>query len=494
MRFVYATDLHGNRDAIEQAFKLAHDERVDAIVFGGDLTPKSVAIKLARHPDSFREEDECGEIPLLGDEVLPTSMLIEGAALCPTFTQSLRGIKRLNERVGADALARHFERTGALIIEQPNQYYDLGSMLAEQILLDKLSRFFYDASAQGRNLLQISEEEMYTVRDCVAEWFKEFEASWSVQERAEFSLKCACLLGLQQCDFEQFAPSKYIERCVLRAISNDVSMGEVTRTVEGLLKEVSEPLAEHLLETLRAECKRLFQADAYRTLIVREHINTLVRYSTIARLKLEMENPVRVAHGQAKFLQDYFLPLVREWRKSRGDRPVYAMLGNDDIQGNILLLEEAEERGELRHLHGKIHEFGNGFVIIGYSFVESLLPGVEYREWVKKGPEILADLQSLQPLVGQKRSIWVIHQPPFGCLDQVEDKHIGSQSVLQFLADFQPPLALLGHIHEAPRLTGACAVQLGKTLCVNSGGEHGKGLQAVVINTETLEIERRQVP
>ena len=58
MRFLYATDLHGNREAIEKAFSLAHSEQVDAIIFGGDLTPKSVAIKLARYPDPSKENTE----------------------------------------------------------------------------------------------------------------------------------------------------------------------------------------------------------------------------------------------------------------------------------------------------------------------------------------------------------------------------------------------------------------------------------------------------
>jgi Icc-related predicted phosphoesterase len=66
--------------------------------------------------------------------------------------------------------------------------------------------------------------------------------------------------------------------------------------------------------------------------------------------------------------------------------------------------------------------------------------------------------------------------------------------VLQFLTESQPSIALLGHIHEAPRLTGNYMIQLGKTICVNPGGEHNENLQAVLINTDNLKIERRIVP
>jgi Icc-related predicted phosphoesterase len=122
--------------------------------------------------------------------------------------------------------------------------------------------------------------------------------------------------------------------------------------------------------------------------------------------------------------------------------------------------------------------------------VETLPQKVDYREWVKADTEILYDLRSLQSQVRQKQVIWAIHHPPYGYLDQDENGIMGSKGVLGFLTESQPRLALFGHIHEAPRLTGAYITQLGKTLCVNPGGEHEEGLQAVVINTETLEIKK----
>jgi len=144
MRFVYATDLHGNRDAIEQLFTLAHKEQVDAIVFGGDLTPKSVAIKLARYPDPSKEDTgKEVETSFVGGGILPADILKKDV-MQSTFSRSLQNIKLLNEKFGADAFEEHLERKGSIIIEQTNQYYQLDSMLAEQVLLDKLISFLVE--------------------------------------------------------------------------------------------------------------------------------------------------------------------------------------------------------------------------------------------------------------------------------------------------------------------------------------------------------------
>lgn len=494
MRFVYATDLHGNRDAIEQVFALAQNENADAVVFGGDLTPKSVAIKLARYPDPSKEDIETEEeIPLLGGEVLPADMLRKDATQ-PTFSQSLRSIKLLNEKVGADALAKHLERKGSIIVEQTNQYYELDSMLAEQTLLDKLIAFFQTANLpNARVRLQLSNEEMEMIRDCAVEWLKEFEATWDEKTRAGFAQKCALAFQLKETSFEQCTPSKYLEECILYEVSGS-SLSDTILAVEKLLREKNGRIAEHLLKSFHEARDRLLRAGSYKGLIEEAHIHALAEYSTIAQLKREAESTSRVGQEQAKFLREYFLPLVREWRASRGNKPVYAMLGNDDIIENVSLLDEAERDGALHHIHDKIHELGGGCAIVGYSFVETLPPKEEYRAWVKSDSEILSDLRSLQTRVGQKSAIWAIHNPPLGYLDQIENGNAGSSGVLQFLTEAQPRLALFGHIHEAPRLAGSCTAQLGETLCVNSGGEHSKGLQAVLINTETLEIERRNTP
>ena len=262
MRFVYATDLHGNRNAIEQVFALAQTEQADTIVFGGDLTPKSVAIKLARYSDPSKEDIEMGEgLPLLGGEALPVDMLQKDANQ-PTFSQSLRNIRLLNKRVGADALAVHLERKGAIIVEQTNRYYGLDSMFAEQVLLDKLLAFFQTADPPTtRFRLQLSDEEIEIVRDCIVEWFKEFEATWDEKRRAGFARKCALTFGQKEAGFEQFAPSNYFEECILYEISGS-SLSDTILSVEKLLREKKGRMAEYLLRTFHDARDRLFRAGS----------------------------------------------------------------------------------------------------------------------------------------------------------------------------------------------------------------------------------------
>lgn len=491
MRFVYATDLHGNRDAIEQAFMFAQTEQADAIVFGGDLTPKSVAIKLARYSDSSREGMETEkENSLLGGEVIPLDMLEKKAGQA-TFSDNLRSIGILNEKVGSDALANYLERKGSIIIEQANQYYDFKFIQAEQVFLDKLIEFFQNVRLSGARVhLRLSDEEMEMVRDCLVEWFKKLEATWSEQTRKWFTQKCILALSLKQGNFEQLAPSKRIEECILCEVSGR-EMPETIREIEKLLCEKGGHLADYLLGVFRETRKQLFQAGFYKDIIEKMHLEALTEYSAIAVIKHELEKISCVEQGQANFIKEYFLPLAREWRRSCGNKPIYAMLGNDDIFENVRLLDEAEREGIICHLHNKVHEFDDDFVIAGYSFVETLPPNIKYRAWVKNDQEILSDLQSLQLQIGERRAIWAIHNPPIGYLDQVDKGSVGSKGVFQFLAEEQPALALLGHIHEAPRLANSCVAQLGKTICVNPGGEHNGGLQAVLINTKTLEIKRR---
>lgn len=495
MRFVYATDLHGNQDAIEQTFDFARVEQADAVVFGGDLTPKSVAIKLAPRTDLLDEnadDDREKETPPDG-EILPAEML-KCDAECPSFTQSLGDIRRLNEKFGTAVLAKHLERQGAIIVRQTNQYYEFESMLAEQVLLDKLRVFFSEAQLPGiRARLQLSDEEMEMVRDCVAEWFKEFERVWDAQRKADFLRKCRSTFGGRQDDFDQLALSKHIEECVLWEVAG-AEPSEIFREVEKLLRGKKGRFAKHLSGKFRDLENRFLRASAYRGLIEEAHIAALAEYSTVAQLKRDAENPASIRQGQEKFFREFFLPQVRKWRKAQGDKLVYAMFGNDDMIENVALLDEAEGEGLLRHLHNKVHDFGDDFAIAGYGFVENLPARTEYRRWQKEGADILSDFWKLRTRAGQRKTIWVIHQPPLGCLDRAESGNAGSQTVRQFLLESQPCFALFGHIHEAPRLTGNCAAQLGRTLCVNPGGEHREGLQAALIDTKTLEVKRRNTP
>ncbi|MFA5187789.1 MAG: metallophosphoesterase [Patescibacteria group bacterium] len=492
MRFVYATDLHGNQNAIEAVFRLAQKEQADAIVFGGDLTPKSVAIKLAQHPDYSEEEnyeinDE--DLPLIDGEVIPTDSL-EQSLKSNSYLESLQAIKTFNERIGSAILARHLERQGYILYELTNKFYEFETLMMEQIILEKLYAFFKSAEPVGKPAqLQLSEMELDILGDCVVDWLKQEEETWTEAMRDAFTHKCSLALGSKIKNFSEWAPSQYLLECILFELYQG-QMTKITHGVEKVLLEHKSPLAKHILQSFKDTNTRLFRAHAYKTILEETHIASLAKHSNIAQLKNKAEDPAHLKQAQQKFFQKFFLPLTKQWRAANNNKPVYAMLGNDDLIENASLLEEAEREGIIYYLHGKIHKLDENFAIVGYSFVESLPPKILYRAWEKKSKEILAELRVLQNQLGEQKAVWVIHNPPYEVLDQVNgQKHAGSQGIMQFILEAQPQIALFGHIHEAPRLYGANVTLLGNTLCINPGGEHIHSLQTVLINTETLEIE-----
>jgi Icc-related predicted phosphoesterase len=128
------------------------------------------------------------------------------------------------------------------------------------------------------------------------------------------------------------------------------------------------------------------------------------------------------------------------------DRPVLGVSGNcDPPQVDDLLKQQG---GGL--VHGPVEL--NGIMYVGFSYngtSGAVLPN-----------------ESILRTASAKPVILVTHQPAWGtAVDlQVATRHKGSISVRSFIEDYQPLLAVSGHIHEA-RGTD----QLGSTLLVNPG-------------------------
>jgi len=71
-------------------------------------------------------------------------------------------------------------------------------------------------------------------------------------------------------------------------------------------------------------------------------------------------------------------------------------------------------------------------------------------------PTLEDELAQLVRPADMKRAIYVIHMPPYRlgldkCADGLE---VGSKAVYDFLLENQPLLALHGHIHESPEVSG----------------------------------------
>lgn len=144
------------------------------------------------------------------------------------------------------------------------------------------------------------------------------------------------------------------------------------------------------------------------------------------------------------------------------EKPVLGVSGNCDPPLVDDLLEQ--KGGGLVHNPVEI----NGLVFMGFSYAasrESVLPH-----------------HSMAQLPPQKPLILVTHQPAWGTdVDlQAATRHAGSPSVRSFIEDYQPLLAVSGHIHEAYGTD-----QVGSTLLVNPGPFRNGRYATIDINGDT---------
>jgi Icc-related predicted phosphoesterase len=176
----------------------------------------------------------------------------------------------------------------------------------------------------------------------------------------------------------------------------------------------------------------------------------------------------------------YVNQLMQMLKKLKGETKIFMMPGNDDVREVIDILNEAQDAGIIRQLHGNLHEI-DSFKITGYSFVPKT--PFQPNDWDKDDSEIQEDLKKL-PIA----DIFVFHAPPLGTkLDVMSNReHIGSNSIGNFIRQRHPKLTLHGHIHESRDLTGEFMDKIGDTICINPGAS-GEGLNAVVIDVDTHE-------
>ena len=482
MRFIYATDLHGNRNAIEQMLTLATQEQVDAVVFGGDLTPKLTAIQLAEYPDPDNDEE------MIGGEILPTDQIRKGDV---SYLKSLQKLDRLNRKNDKRALVVKLERNGYIIQKLDNAYYAFDMFLSEQSVLEKLYAFFENPKQLH---LDLNEEELGIVEDGVVDWFKKLEAIWGQREKSQFLGRLTEALA-KTCDlpysFESLAPSLFLVECIVAELGRE-KLNSILEEPEKILRKYEKlPLGQRLLKKWKKVQERIMFASLYRSYIEPMMVSGVTDFSTIAELKRNAENIEFIRQGQESFLRYYFIPRVTEWRSANDQKPVYAMLGNDDVKENTEILLQSMEAGTIACLNSDFPTTLKTFPFVGYGYVATLPPQTEYQAWLVSEAEVSRNLNWLRELVGTNEVIWSIHNPPYDCLDQFsETGHAGSHAVRQFVEEAQPQIALFGHIHEAARIAGSCVARIGKTLCINPGAEHSDGVQAVIVNTDSIEVEK----
>ncbi len=225
--------------------------------------------------------------------------------------------------------------------------------------------------------------------------------------------------------------------------------------------------------------------------------------------------------AQPEFLLRDVAPLVEAWKRTQPSLRVFAIPGNDDFQTILPALDELGQRGLIENLHRKAARLG-AYTLVGLAFVPPTPfsikdferrdiagsarqtmqrfrcvigtdSGIRYLEnfqaYLEAEPSIEDELAHLDGLLepSQGPLIAVLHSPPANtCCDRMlTQQHVGSRAVRQWIEHRQPLLALHGHIHESPRVSGAFVDRIGSTWVVNSGSDK-QHPHLVFIDTENV--------
>ena len=227
--------------------------------------------------------------------------------------------------------------------------------------------------------------------------------------------------------------------------------------------------------------------------------------------------------NQKTFIDQFLSPFFKRMLETTSVQQIFLMPGNWDL-GYPYLFKEPTER--IIDLNQRSYRLKNGYELIGYPFVpptpfrpkdyekmddreapwppqknpsyilssdqtDQLTPIDPYL-YLRGRETIEEDLDRLPKPLYQKRTIYVMHSPPFGTrLDLIQGgKSAGSRSIKTFLERNQPLLTLHGHIHESAELSGAYMDRIGKTLSINPGQSAWSGRDIMKLHAVTFEIER----
>ena len=227
--------------------------------------------------------------------------------------------------------------------------------------------------------------------------------------------------------------------------------------------------------------------------------------------------------NQKTFIDQFLSPFFKRMLETTSVQQIFLIPGNWDL-GYPYLFKEPTER--IIDLNQRSYRLKNGYELIGYPFVpptpfrpkdyekmddreapwppqknpsyilssdqtDQLTPIDPYL-YLRGRETIEEDLDRLPKPLSQKRTIYIMHSPPFGTrLDLIQGgKSAGSRSIKTFLERNQPLLTLHGHIHESAELSGAYMDRIGKTLSINPGQSAWSDRDIMKLHAVTFEIER----
>jgi len=226
--------------------------------------------------------------------------------------------------------------------------------------------------------------------------------------------------------------------------------------------------------------------------------------------------------NQNIFVDQFLIPFFKKILETTSVRQIFLIPGNWDIGYPYLFREPTEG---IIDLSQKTYRLKNGYELIGYPLVPptpfrpkdyekmddpeapwppqknpSYIRATEYGDqltsidpqvYLRKRGTIHEDLNQLPKPIDYKKTIYMMHSPPFGTkLDFIQGKKsAGSRSIKVFIEENQPLLTLHGHIHESPELSGTYLDRIGETLSINPGQSAFSGRDSVKLHAVTFEME-----
>jgi len=229
--------------------------------------------------------------------------------------------------------------------------------------------------------------------------------------------------------------------------------------------------------------------------------------------------------NQRTFIDQFLLLFFKRILETTSVNQIFLISGNWDLSYPYLFHEPMERIIDLSQTSYRLE---NGYELIGYAFVpptpfrpkdyekmddpeapwppqknpsyirssdrtDQLTP-VDPHVYLRRRETIRDDLDRLPKPPDQKKTIYVMHSPPFGTkLDLIQGgKSAGSRSIKAFIEESQPLLTLHGHIHESPELSSAYFDRLGGTISINPGQSAWSGRDLIRLHAVTFEIENAE--
>lgn len=226
--------------------------------------------------------------------------------------------------------------------------------------------------------------------------------------------------------------------------------------------------------------------------------------------------------NQKLFVDQFLLPFFRKILETTSVQQIFLIPGNWDIGYPYLFKNPTEG---IVDLNQRIYRLRNGCDLIGYPFVpptpfrpkdyekmddpetpwppqknpsyiraseyDDRLTSIDPQVYLRKRGTIHEDLNQLPKAIDYKKTIYMMHSPPFGTkLDFIQGGNpAGSRSIKVFIEENQPLLTLHGHIHESPELSGAYFDRIGKTISINPGQFVFSSRDSTKLHAVTFEVE-----